>query len=685
MSAASQRWRPPPASRPAASVTRERGGLGRPRRPGARCSVHRSSSPKRSRPVMIPRCGPSRWPRTRETSCWWATCRTSGAWPACCSPTIPSAQWSPSSRAHWLACRRVRRAGRWRWCCPQPPAHGGAHRPALSFRSVTRCTSACLASASRLGSALCCRREQIPREQNAPRPATAKRYVTLEPRTVPSLYVDRQHRTGAHSGRRRELVDPLSGDDDGAAHVENASVAPTQGHDQGDSTDVHLARRLLRRADGSTRPPGRGRLDAGPGGARVLRGHAMGDRRRGLARAAGIRRRRALDQLRYRRGDVRGGWRLRHGPAHVRRRRDPVGWHPAVPGAGLRRGPSTPRDPTARGGHVLHVRDRRHRASRRTGSPGRRRVARTWPSPAAGPCCGRSSGPACSSSSSCTSRRWCLIDEAASTSCRASSATHPPLRRRGRVHAQAAEPGSAVTRMPRPNAVSAPPTRTDPPLTEGAPAMSLVRVQQISVSLDGFATGEGQSHDTPFGHAGERLHEWMFATRWWRERVSEPGGTGGVDDAFARLHNPGIGAEIMGAGKFGPPGWHEDKEWKGWWGPNPPFHTPTFVLTHHPRPSIEMEGGTMFHFVDASPAEALETARGAAGGQDVRLGGGPTMIRDFLAAELVDHMHIVVVPILLGRGVRLWDGLEGLEKDYEVEAVSSPSGVTHVTFSRAGV
>ncbi len=154
--------------------------------------------------------------------------------------------------------------------------------------------------------------------------------------------------------------------------------------------------------------------------------------------------------------------------------------------------------------------------------------------------------------------------------------------------------------------------------------MSLARVQFFSISLDGFGTGEGQSHDAPFGHAGERLHEWMFATRWWREMVGQPGGSGGIDDAFVRLHDPGIGAEIMGAGKFGPPGWHEDPEWKGWWGPNPPFHTPVFVLTHHPRPSIEMEGGTTFHFIDASPAEALETAREAAGGQDVRIGGGPT-------------------------------------------------------------
>jgi dihydrofolate reductase len=213
--------------------------------------------------------------------------------------------------------------------------------------------------------------------------------------------------------------------------------------------------------------------------------------------------------------------------------------------------------------------------------------------------------------------------------------------------------------------------------------MSLARVHNFSISLDGFGTGEGLSQDAPFGHAGERLHEWMFTTRFWHEMTGRPGGTGGLDDAFARQFTPGIGAEIMGAGKFGPPGWHEDPEWKGWWGPNPPFHTPTFILTHHPRPSIEMEGGTTFHFLDAPPAEALDTAREAVGDQDVRIGGGPTVIRDFLAAGLVDHLHIVVVPILLGRGVRLWDGLEGIEKDYEVEASSSPTGVTHVTFTRS--
>jgi dihydrofolate reductase len=215
--------------------------------------------------------------------------------------------------------------------------------------------------------------------------------------------------------------------------------------------------------------------------------------------------------------------------------------------------------------------------------------------------------------------------------------------------------------------------------------MSIVRVHNFSISLDGFGSGEPQSHDTPFGHAGERLHGWMFATRYWHEMAGEPGGTRGLDDAFVRMHDPGIGAEIMGAGKFGYPGWHENPGWQGWWGPDPPFHTPVFVLTHHPRPPIEMAGGTTFHFLDVSPLEALETAREAADGRDLRIGGGATVIRDFLAAGLVDHMHVVVVPILLGRGVRLWDGLEGLEQEYQVEAASSPSGVTHVTFTRASV
>jgi dihydrofolate reductase len=212
--------------------------------------------------------------------------------------------------------------------------------------------------------------------------------------------------------------------------------------------------------------------------------------------------------------------------------------------------------------------------------------------------------------------------------------------------------------------------------------VSRAHVQNFAISLDGFGTGEGLSRNEPFGHAGERLHEWMFETRWWRERGRRAGGTGGIDDALVRQHDVGIGAEIMGAGKFGYPGWHDNPEWKGWWGANPPFHTPVFVLTHHTRQPIEMTGGTTFHFVDVSPAEALAMAREAAKGKGVRIGGGATIVRDFFAAGLVDHAHIAVVPILLGRGVRLWDGLEALEKTYEIEAASSRSGVTHLTFTR---
>jgi dihydrofolate reductase len=213
--------------------------------------------------------------------------------------------------------------------------------------------------------------------------------------------------------------------------------------------------------------------------------------------------------------------------------------------------------------------------------------------------------------------------------------------------------------------------------------MSRVRVHNFSVSLDGFAAGEGQGPDAPFGHAGTRLVDWFMQTRAFNEMHGQAGGSSGVDDALAWTWGPGIGAEIMGRNKFGPQrGPWTDEEWKGWWGDNPPFHTPVFVLTHHPRPSLEMEGGTVFHFVDASPQEALRQAREAAGGLDVRIGGGPTTVRQFLAEDLVDHLHIAVVPIVLGRGERLWDGLEGLEQRFRMESVTTPGGTTHMTFTR---
>jgi dihydrofolate reductase len=215
----------------------------------------------------------------------------------------------------------------------------------------------------------------------------------------------------------------------------------------------------------------------------------------------------------------------------------------------------------------------------------------------------------------------------------------------------------------------------------------MVRVHNFSVSLDGFGTGDGQTLEAPFGHAGSRLHSWFFDTRTFRAMQGAPGGSLGIDEAFASNWDAGIGAEIMGRNKFsasrGPwSGVGTDDEWRGWWGDNPPFHTPVFVLTHHPRPSIEMDGGTTFHFIDATPAQALAAAREVAGDRDVRIGGGVATVREFLAADLVDHMHIVVTPIVLGRGERLWDGFEDLESRFGIEAVSSPSGATHLTFTR---
>jgi dihydrofolate reductase len=213
--------------------------------------------------------------------------------------------------------------------------------------------------------------------------------------------------------------------------------------------------------------------------------------------------------------------------------------------------------------------------------------------------------------------------------------------------------------------------------------VSIVRVHNFAVSLDGFGAGEGQTMDAPFGHAGMRLMGWALATQSFRAMQGGEGGSAGVDEAFASAWGPRIGAEIMGRNKFGPQrGPWADEEWQGWWGDDPVFHTPVFVLTHHVRPSIEMEGGTTFHFLDATPAEALAAAREAAGGLDVRIGGGVATVREFLAADLVDHMHVAVVPIVLGRGERLWDGLEGLEDRFDVETVASPSGVVHLTFTR---
>src|ERR671939_2242512 len=179
--------------------------------------------------------------------------------------------------------------------------------------------------------------------------------------------------------------------------------------------------------------------------------------------------------------------------------------------------------------------------------------------------------------------------------------------------------------------------------------MSRVRVHNFSISLDGFGTGEGQSLESPFGHAGHRLNEWFFPTRSFQAMQGKAGSTG-IDDAFACNWGPGIGAEIMGRNKFGPQrGPWADHEWQGWWGQQPPFHTPVFVMTHHERPSFRLSD-TTFHFVGGDPATVLQRAFEAADGKDVRLGGGATTIRQFLDADLIDTLHVAVAPVELGAG-----------------------------------
>jgi dihydrofolate reductase len=210
----------------------------------------------------------------------------------------------------------------------------------------------------------------------------------------------------------------------------------------------------------------------------------------------------------------------------------------------------------------------------------------------------------------------------------------------------------------------------------------LLRVQCFGVSRDGFGAGEGQSLERPFGHINPMdLMSWAGATAHWPNRT-EPGGSRGLDDYFTRDWWFNIGAEIMGRNKFGPQrGPWEDDEWKGWWGDEPPFRTPVFVLTHYPRPSFTLSD-TTFHFLDASPAEALKQAKEAADGKDVRLGGGVATVREFLDADLVDTMHVAVAPVEVGRGERLWKSSDELTDRFHLETIPSPSGVTHLLFWR---
>ena len=209
--------------------------------------------------------------------------------------------------------------------------------------------------------------------------------------------------------------------------------------------------------------------------------------------------------------------------------------------------------------------------------------------------------------------------------------------------------------------------------------MPKVRVHNFAISVDGYAAGPNQSLDDPLGVGGPALHEWVFATRAGAEMFGTDDGSEGIDDDFFKRGDEGIGATVMGRNMFGPiRGPWADQDWKGWWGDDPPYHTPVFVLTHHPRPPITMAGGTTFHFVDEGIEAALERALVAADGKDVRIGGGAATIQQYLKAGLIDDLHIAIVPILLGSGERLFDHLDGGPEGYEcIELVSSPS-VAHV-------
>jgi dihydrofolate reductase len=215
--------------------------------------------------------------------------------------------------------------------------------------------------------------------------------------------------------------------------------------------------------------------------------------------------------------------------------------------------------------------------------------------------------------------------------------------------------------------------------------MSGLRVHSFSISLDGYGAGPGQDRDDPLGRGGEALHRWFFPTRTFRRMTGAGDGTTGVDEDFAARGFDAIGAWILGRNMFGPVrGPWPDESWRGWWGETPPYHAPVFVLTHHPRPPLEMDGGTIFHFVTGGIEEALAKARAAAAGRDVRLGGGAATIRQYLRARLVDEMHVAISPILLGDGEALFAGLDLPALGYEVSEHVAGEAATHVVIARQG-
>lgn len=214
--------------------------------------------------------------------------------------------------------------------------------------------------------------------------------------------------------------------------------------------------------------------------------------------------------------------------------------------------------------------------------------------------------------------------------------------------------------------------------------MTQIRVDCYSISADGFAAGPAQSLEHPLGRGGERLAAWLFPTRSFRTRVlGQPDGETGVDEGFAARGFENLGAWILGRNMFSPlRGPWADESWRGWWGETPPYGVPVFVLTHHARPSLEMQGGTVFHFVTQGFAAALQQARAAAAGRDVRIGGGAATLRQYLQAGLIDRLHIAQSPVLLGQGELLWAGLDLPALGYRIREVVAGERATHLRIER---
>jgi dihydrofolate reductase len=214
--------------------------------------------------------------------------------------------------------------------------------------------------------------------------------------------------------------------------------------------------------------------------------------------------------------------------------------------------------------------------------------------------------------------------------------------------------------------------------------MSKLKVLAFAVSIDGFGAGPEQSLEHPLGVGGMGLHPWMLHTRTFAAMHGGDGGDTGIDDDWARRSFEGIGAWILGRNMFGPVrGPWPDEGWRGWWGDEPPYHVPVFVLTHHARPALEMKGGTVFHFVTGGIDEALQRARAAAGGQDVRVGGGVATVRQYLQAGLVDELHLVQSPVLLGRGEALLAGIDLTALGFRCVRHQASELAQHVVLSRA--